>query len=199
MPFPKTESELAAAGIKERPIIFGAPMIRAVMDGRKTQTRRLVKDQGAISDIAGGGIEPVGSRLWVRETWARWTDTGGGWCVVFKADREARQELHYDAGEGDPAGLGEIVTPLPAEAIAWRSPIHMPRWASRITLEITGVRVERLQEISEIDCEAEIGAEPYSLGNDAYPRFRELWDSLNAKRAPFESNPWVWCLTFKKL
>jgi len=74
----------------------------------------------------------------------------------------------------------------------------MPRWASRITLEIRGVRVERVQDISEVDCEKELGVEPFSLGNMPVERFAATWDSINARRGyGWDENPWVWVLDFE--
>lgn len=82
---------------------------------------------------------------------------------------------------------------------SWRPSIHMPRWASRITLEITAVRVERLQEISEADVQAEgCTGSPFGKAADAM-LFPTLWDSINAKKHPWESNPWVWVVEFKRV
>ena len=93
--------------------------------------------------------------------------------------------------------------------MSWRSPIHMPRWASRLTLELTAVRVQRLQEISEADAIAEgvlpcpdepmYADEPHERYLPPQFRFGDLWDSINAKRAPWSSNPWVFALTFRKV
>jgi hypothetical protein len=181
-------------------------MVRAILKGRKTQTRRIVKprpnlelsDNGSpihhhsadcpgYCDYACGESVPdswspygiIGDHLWVREGFSLYHDLDGN-HPVYKADIE-------DHG-------GE---PPPNDK--WRPSIHMPRWASRITLEITSVRVDRLQDISELDCEAELGVESYSLHDSAYARFRELWDSINGKRAPWSSNPWVWCISFRRI
>jgi len=119
----------------------------------------------------------VGDRLWVRETWHVGLSSHGV-CPGYKAD------MKYRCGESMPQ-----LFPL-----KWKPSIHMPRWASRILLEITEVRVERLQEITGEDAKAE-GAEPY--GYYFIGGFKELWDSLNAKRGyGWETNPWVWVITF---
>lgn len=115
--------------MKERPIIFSAPMVRAILDGRKSVTRRL-----ATSPLR--KCEP-GDRLWVRETWAQTSV----FPIVETIDRPMVVYREFD-NRTDYGG-------------PWRSPIHMPRWASRITLEVTGVKVERLQDISEDDALAE--------------------------------------------
>ena len=244
--------------MKERPIIFSAPMVRAILDGRKTQTRRVVKPQ----PVGGDRIERDGSGwvvgrmrdsenawrplpcpfgqpgdgLWVRETWSglhvfrntapleRKSFVGDGYPYM-------REDVWYWA-DGEPE-YGDWERPRPS--------IHMPRWASRLTLEITGVRVERLQEISEADAEAEgfaaipaqrwwhgyrdvdgkqlhqqfegevppdwmIEPKPLHVGGEQilYPsaasQFRDLWDSLNAKRGfGWESNPWVWAVSFRRV
>lgn len=179
--------------MKERPIIFSAPMVRAILAGQKTQTRREAK--GLIGFTAIG--QPVtvsrdgfpceyicpygkpGDRLWVREAWA--APHAHDHLVPRWIPRDAR--IHYAATE-DRGGL------------IWRSPIFMPRWASRITLEITGIRVERLQDISAVDCWAEgIGHSP-----DVDPRheYTELWESLNGAGS-WAANPWVWALAFRRV
>jgi hypothetical protein len=176
---------------RERPIIFGAESVRAIMEGRKTQTRRVIKlpptsptsldlsDPNEPWRVVDGAIFietgwrscwvvecPYGSpraRLWVREAWRE----------------QAADQISYRAD-------GEV------EGARWRSPILMPRWASRITLEIAAVRVERLQEISDEDVAAE--------GGDSRNAFAVYWDALNAKRGhPWASDPWVWVLEFRRL
>lgn len=123
-----------------RPILFSAPMVRALLDGRKTMTRRL----------AGGRIRP-GDLLWVRETWTlheRFSDLG---VVVYAASIDGPwSEAHQQV----PAKLCTGTVPQPFQK-GWRPSIHMPRWASRITLEVTATRIERLQDISEGDAMAE--------------------------------------------
>ena len=160
--------------MKERPILFSGPMVRAILARKKTQTRRVVKAH-KWSDAKHAGVDfpcPYGAdgdRLWVREKF----------CMA------ADGHVHYAATD---QALGP-----------WKPSIHMPRWASRITLEITGVSVEQLQDISEGDAEAE-GTTPYTAPAEmpAYkPAFADLWDSINAKRGyGWDANCWVWVLTF---
>ena len=193
--------------MSDHPIIFSGPMVRAILDGRKTQTRRVVKPQPY--QIETSWLRPVpgewwkhlrprlpygipGDRLWVRETWAEYVDVESG---VHDDER-----FCYRATD-------KMMLP-----VKWRPSIHMPRWASRITLEVTGVRVERLQEISEADARVEgVGrdtnpcdhvrqscADIGCLGPTHRASFCELWDTLNAKRGySWESNPWVWVVEFK--
>lgn len=195
----------------ERPILFSGPMVGAIMDGRKTQTRRPVRDQSLISDIAGGGAEPVvwwprrgdefticpygvpGDRLWVRETWAEFYASSRGDTheagIRYAADGRERI-IHVEKMRfgGDLRLDGKL---------AWRPSIHMPRWASRITLEVTDVRVERVQEISCGDLRAEGYDAPKIHPN--LQKFRGSWDSIYAKRGfEWDSNPWVWVVTFQK-
>jgi len=188
-----------------KPIIFNTDMVKAILEGRKTQTRRVIMPQPHIErgvmrwqkSHKGGmhGIDlnmddhadiavmfcpygQVGDKLWCRETFAE--PFGKGMGVIYRADYED----------------GNLHT--------WRPSIHMPRWASRITLEITEIRVEMLQEITINDCKNEgikdhvkwIGKECYS---DAVIQFQELWDSINGKKHPWLSNPWVWAVSFKML
>lgn len=167
--------------MKERPIIFSGPMVRAILDGRKTQTRRIVKPQPlavaapfhpeprggnrwvwmARDDAPGYSYATAdfrcpcgapGDRLWVRETWA----------VSHAVDHMRPSELPKSSDIVYYPGTQSI------GGLMRRPSIHMPRWASRITLEIVSVRVEM------------------------------LWDSINAKRAPWSSNPWVWVIEFRR-
>ena len=196
--------------MKERPISFRADMVRAILDDSKTQTRRVIEPQpyGA-ADVAilwkghPIGIEDCpygkpGDRLWVKEALERGEMMGGVFddyhYALYCADKtRARRDPPFCAPWQWKLGK------LPS--------IFCPRWASRITLEITGVRVERVQEISEKDVLAEgCGLRPWYLNASGYPEgprtagFAELWDSINAKRGyPWEDNPWVWVVEFEVL
>ena len=191
--------------MKEHPIIFSAKMVRAILDGRKTQTRRVWRKSkrhqnhdvypvwlGGRFELASDGFcigETVkcpygvpGDKLWIRETFQMWADVDGKIVPHYKAD----------------------YTELPFK-MSWRPSIHMPRWASRITLEVVSVRVERVQNISEQDAMAE-GVTPKSyvanhLEHIMYrSTFHLLWDSINAKRGfPWSSNPWVWAVEFRQV
>lgn len=189
---------------KEKSIIFSGPGVRAIIEGRKTQTRRLARKPVKHPDYgnlcAPGALtlecEPQhvidrccpygapGDRLWVREVSAECTKGGGH--IIYKADNEGIGTCHVHGGR-------------------WRSPIHMPRWASRILLEVAEVRVERLQDVSEEDAIAE-GFSPSKIDDgcalhhySAARYFHAAWNELNGKRAPWESNPWVWAIAFKVL
>lgn len=166
----------------DRPILFSAPMVRALLDGRKTQTRRILKPQplmGYTPDVtASKGIRfAKGDRLYVRErVWLpEGTDNPHG-------------HVTYHADHGDD------------RALKWRPGIHMPRWASRLTLTVTDVRIERLQEISEEDAIAEGSREPSLVPiigacwseRDAYAK---LWEHINGPGG-WGANPWVVALTF---
>jgi hypothetical protein len=212
---------------KERPILFSGEMVRAILDGRKTQTRRVVnryrwhyKDGSTsllrtiyhgspISDWEMAAMLPscpygqVGDRLWVRETWnvysGGYDDYAGGWEVGYPYGTIPK-EKPFDA---------TMFYAADGEDGPWRPAIHMPRWASRITLEITDIRVERLQDISEEDAIREgvkgccfdsmTGAACYDYPTvTARERFQKLWDGINGKRGhSWESNPWVWVISFE--
>ena len=184
----------------ERPILFSGPMVRAILDGRKTQTRRVFippppfdwTDDISV-ELAAGSITPrhaVGDRLWVRETWGTW----GSFDHMRPSQLTGREGIAYAADQpGDPAEhiCGRV-----------RPSIHMPKWAARIWLEVTGVRVERVQDISEADAVAE-GVQ-CSSEDILYPNelaaFRPLWDSLNAKRGyGWDANPWVAVIEFRRI
>ncbi len=191
--------------MKERPILFSAPMVRAILEGRKTQTRRVVK-QYLPSPRAMAGTKPVpddlvlrssgfahrntcpygqpGDRLWVREAWAR-----------YNIDQDSH-DMAYRATAPDE---------WPIEG-RWRPSIHMPRWASRITLEIVSVRVERLNNITREDAAAEgicyPDSEPkpewYLNSNWPEQNFAGLWEAINGAGS-WQENPWVWVVEFDRV
>lgn len=187
--------------MKERPIIFGAEMVRAILDGRKTQTRRVIKPQPYYVDF-----EP----RYEKNTWAFWSDEvlkyRNGLIVRcpygVPGDRLWVKEAWADPYDVRiPVYRADMATAY--EGLRWRPSIFMPRWASRIILEITGVRAERVQAISEDDAIAEgvLGDEgPYDQGLPSMC-FRTLWDSINAKRGfGWDVKPWwVWVIGFKRL
>ena len=177
--------------VKERGIIFNAEMARAILDGRKTQTRRLMKVQppdgwGGVSDVVALAghcpIGTVGDRLWVRETWSTHKCFDG-----YKPSELSQMlSLHYWAD-------GDIQTGKK------RPSIHMPRWASRIMLGITGVRVERLQDITIGDiCKEGMAHSIYEFVpvTQAFPSFEHYWRSLHGEGS-WKANPWVWVVEFK--
>ncbi|HEY2509489.1 MAG TPA: hypothetical protein VGI39_01415 [Polyangiaceae bacterium] len=208
---------------KERPLIFSAPMVNAILAGTKTQTRRLVKPlqariapRVAASDLgayfwlpplgrkSGGWIEcPYGfqgQHLRVKETWAPHADEERH----FKAARPWSASICYradgafwdnDDGRG---GRGWYVPGGDPHINRWRSPLFLPRWASRLMLEITSIRIERLKEISEEDARAEGYGVAFGPGMFARS-FPSYWDSINAEKAPWSSNPRVWVIGFRKL
>ena len=203
--------------MKERPILFSGPMVRAILDGRKTQTRRIVKPQPTWHEVRSGaecfgwklpgpscytvGMVPPpcpygvpGDRLWVREGFMP-----APMEAAPAAPRATRWNVAYAAGGQAEAEAPAGYDPVLYNYERWTPSIHMPRWASRITLEIVSVRVEKLQEIDEFGALAE-GAHVArdALGFSRHAGFIALWDSINAKRAPWESNPWVWVIEFKK-
>lgn len=210
--------------IKERPILFSAPMVRAILEGRKTVTRREVKKKAALDCLA-AGFEPaflalpgnadlcpygkVGDRLWVRETW---------YCDHLEVTRGPYLKPD-DLDIGEALNNGTLVyaadglAPYEQEQPTWKPSIHMPRWACRILLEITDVRVERLNAISDEQALAE-GVRLYTdhaeLGNwyhvdgietySAEPRksFELLWSLINGADS-WTANPWVWVVEFKRV
>lgn len=204
--------------IKERPILFSAPMVRAILEGRKTVTRRPVKGLGLqwLEDFtpeyvaeAANSLCPYGKpgdRLWVRET----TEVDEKTSPVVRLARYSadHQPVLYRHPEGDEYDGSVAHWDYPRRS---RPSIHMPRWASRILLEITDVRVERLQDISEDQAKAEgvrlytdhaeLGEWWHVDGIDTYsadPRksFELLWSSVGGD---WVANPWVWVVEFKRV
>jgi hypothetical protein len=224
------------------PILFSDEMVRAILDGRKTQTRRIVKpqpptveevraksgsDYGWMSNGVGTntfrpvgpvwavrelmGAEPVlkcryggsGDRLWVREAFIPCKGLGLD-CRPSEANyvcfRDGTQKYKAD-GSLIPWGLA---TPPIWTGHKFSPSIHMPQWASRITLEVTEVRVERLQDISEADAKAEgcsgdcpVGHIPSYLAGPLSYHYAQLWDSINGDGS-WKSNPWVYRISFKQ-
>lgn len=217
----------------ERPILFSGDMVRALIAGTKTQTRRVIApDWWRCLDPADAADRRQaltmcpygrrGDRLWCRETWAPVWKTEyppediRDCAVQYRADwPNDKYPGHWPDDCGNDPDCGR-----------WRPSIHMPRWASRITLEVISIRVQRLQEISEADARAEgtlLPVEPAPVPGKVVPLFQVtgaplmemgikpsrancyrwaytcLWEQINGKRAPWRSNPWVWAISFKRV
>jgi hypothetical protein len=220
--------------MKERPILFSAQMVRAILEGRKTQTRRAIKspsvkhpcfsllshddvndvwwpyysDDGESSVTDYGLEQPIecphgqpGDRLWVREAFMY---EPADYCWEASVSIPCRPEVTTYRADADPNGE--------AKGVGWKPSIHMPRNLSRIDLEIVGVRVERLNDISEADAKAE-GVEladgfrdlwkGYAKGHHdimhtAADSFASLWCSINGEGS-WDANPWVWVVEFKRV
>lgn len=216
----------------ERPILFSDSMVRAILVGTKTQTRRVIAGargafwdhrsytgtverdgvlrfrEGSEGTIVHGSPEvrcpygAVGDQLWVREAWSYY----GGDEYLYQRDPIAVSFRASDDFGGRPIPGGR-----------WRPSIHMPRWASRLTLEVTSVRVERVQSISEDDARAEGVARAggfmstsscwMNCGSDgpsfttARGSFMSLWDSINGERegCSWADDPWVWVVGFRRV
>lgn len=223
--------------IKERPIIMGAESVRAILDGRKTMTRRVVNSRLFI-EIDNGDEPPIlqdspnfgkilmeygrypygyiGDRLWVKEEWkpGAWRNDGRV-AIDYQASPELTHTpwicMEDQASKFIPRWLNEIskigLTPNhegryewePGKSpFKWKRAMYMPRFASRITLEITDIRVERVQDITENDARAEGMTSPLRYIGALRDAYIKTWNSLNAKRGyPWESNPWVWVVSFK--
>lgn len=199
---------------KERPIILSAHAVRAILDGSKTQTRLPLKLRNGNPNAASewhaprgdhetlwvaDGVGHVhcpcgrpGDRLWVREAWKREVRNDGVVVVRYSANR-AVSEPASGTREQHLAGLSN----------RWRPSIYMPRWASRLTLEVTDVRVERLQMITDADAIAEgHEATPFVIATGRWcgpvDRFVTLWESFNGPDS-WDANPWVWVITFRRV
>ena len=178
--------------MKERPILFSGPMVRAILDGRKTQTRQVVKNQ---------------ERAW--NFW-RMFPTPSGDRFAFRCNITTHDLKCTYGQQGDRLWVRETWMDSRGEDRRWKSPVTMPRWASRITLEVESVRVERLQEISEEDAKAE-GIDGWHWDGDVLPfvaanrhlhpavlKYALLWQSINGPGS-WAENPWVWVVTFRRV
>lgn len=224
--------------MKETGLMFKAPLVRAILAGQKTQTRRVVKwknlHQGLNLGFSGLGVEKTplgwvlrsdtrtssewrcsgtpcpmgqpGDRIYVRETWQgplmsskEWEDHYFSGVDDLPANFRTPDHCKY-AADGGP--LPEFMTMDDELVSRWKPSIHMPKWAARIWLEITDVRVERLQSITEADCLAEgttggHGAIPgYAYSATPLEHFRHIWESTGGDWA---ANPWVWVVDFKTI
>ena len=210
--------------MKERPIIFSGPMVCAILAGAKTQTRRVMRDQPCeLLDFNRGHLSirvrravyqafspqfpPVrcpygkpGDRLWVRETWQAFFDDEvpterprGPRHTLGQPARPDRKSFVFYKADGP-----EPVHPDGFQAL-WKSPIQLPRKYSRITLEVTGVRVERLQDISRGDAMAEGCPFPnMAYGTSPTQWFKDQWIDIYGP-GEWRSNPWVWVVEFKRV
>jgi hypothetical protein len=202
--------------MKERPILFSDEMVRAILDGRKSQTRRVITPLPMTSWI---GVPILnedercphgqpGDWLWVREAFALVPCSAG--CEKYPEGFDpTKSSVSQPAAPHH--GVRYRATWDRSRCAPWKPSIHMPRWASRSTLEITGVRVERVGDISEADARAE-GA-PVAYERRVYPSalaakvetyrqgFAEVWDRINGKRPGYtwSENPWVWVIEFKRI
>ncbi len=199
--------------MREKPIIFNSEMVRAVLENRKTQTRRVIKKQPKYAteikcEMRGGNLVAVpyhrgagmlwneeaktkcpygkvGDRLWVRETWRIYHGSSSAqlyWKATPDLTGVQCQEKDYKSIKEKPA---------------WRPSIHMSRWMSRINLEITDIRVEKVQDITNDDCQRE-GLK--ILQGGILANFAVLWNQINAKRGlRWAVNPWVWVIEFKRI
>ncbi len=179
-------------------------MVRAIREGRKTQTRRLTqKRSGMIRSVCPYGAP--GDRLWVRETWAAhwmYNDVPPSQC---RSSHPGDNYWYRADGDDAPSNLGHPPRGLRGK---WRPAIFIPRWACRLFLEVTAVRREPLREITEADARAEghttevmpctVNGEPATIAIfDPVKWYQVLWDTINGERAPWSSNPFVWVVTFK--
>lgn len=212
--------------MKRRPILFSAPMVRAILAGRKTQTRRTVDvesvakkgtldsagwrpfnlddaaDRRSVADNVGllSRYGVPGDELWVRETW-RVADASEG-EIAYAADGELRRFL----SDGDAAWWKQWGAK--SDGGRWCPSIYMKPWSARLVLAVAEVRIERLQDITHEDAEAEGMRGPLidrdldrivsQVGLAPRMAYAKLWDAINGKRAPWASNPWVWVVTFAR-
>ncbi|WP_299010025.1 hypothetical protein [uncultured Caulobacter sp.] len=228
------------AEIKERPILFSSPMVRAILEGQKTQTRRVVKPQPAPHEswdwswpVLRPGVTPgtricwrddvrtpnlypycpygkPGDRLWVRESHQRFDKGSCDQHVWYTAGLNDNAYVARTRPEIDRDAPWPREVPGPAGGAVYGVPsIHMPRWASRITLEIVSVRVERLTDITEDDAIAEglewvapgkwaVDTSLAIIGDDPRAVYRELWEHINGPGS-WAANPWVWVVTFNRV
>ncbi|HBO1688074.1 TPA: hypothetical protein L4F78_006275 [Pseudomonas aeruginosa] len=209
---------MSAEKPRERPILFNDQMVRAILEGRKTVTRRVVKDTGFYAidaaihgnDVALREREALstrcpfgqpGDRLWVREAWQgplisdEEQAANQSWWKDMTKFQDQAHCAYRASGDNN-----EYVDPDGYFHCKWKPSIHMPRWASRILLEITAVRVERLHDITPNQCIAE-GAwrekdKELGRGQEAIAAFADLWRSTGGD---WDANPWVWVVEFKRV
>ena len=190
--------------MKERPILFSAPMVRAILEGTKTQTRRIIKlpsmyeieerDYGYWpwrydaetngDDWAKCPYGQIGDQLWVRETF----------CPIYPQDPTYNNGRPIEFDYMATYEYGYRMSDLIGEKKKWKPSIHMPRRASRIQLEITGIKVERLHDIGQ----GGACAEGRPIGFDPLDWYRDQWESINGIHS-WDANPWVWVIEFRRI
>lgn len=198
--------------MSNRPIIFSAPMVRAILDGRKTVTRRILKPQpnmgpnGMMVCLGGDAwaesdgilsglwkLQEPGDRLWVREAWR----STAIYDVLSPSEMNGKEPIRYECDETWQTWGWKLAD----KHGRLRPSIHMPRWASRITLDVTEVRVQRLQDISEEDAEAE-GARGSASGpwgrEGLIEDYSDIWEAIHGPGS-WDANPWVAAITFKRI
>ncbi|ELW9236061.1 hypothetical protein L4J17_09725 [Proteus mirabilis] len=225
--------------MKERGIIFNSEMVRAILDGRKKQTRRVMNNQPCTlpeetisvqqddfnfrwagdlhNDTSGWFTCPlgkVGDRLWVRETWSVVSHEfdDDGLMIDYVPDRPTKAVHEMPYGHG--YFTGHVIYSADGDFTwgdddgcidgrsCWKPSIHMPHWASRIKLEITDVRVERLKDAGDTEFKAEgypLERELTGGSMDPFCWFRNLWDSVSPTNFKYADNPWVWVIEFKRI
>lgn len=200
--------------MKERPILFSGEMVRSILEGRKTQTRRVMKVQPPsdryqqLHIMASTNTRQVGKGHWAvlnaEKTSVIESDKRYFSCPYGRPGDRLWVREAFQYGLCTESTFAYRATHKPSdleegwdERIKWRPSIHMPRWASRINLEITGVRVERLQDISEEDALAE-GVTVNQNTHQAVHQFCRLWRDINGQDSWAES-PWVWVIEFKRV
>lgn len=214
------------------PILFSGPMVLAILEDRKNKTRRVITPQPpatqrgrpwcSMEDLLAKSKYQVGRRLWVREGWRLTGGGGKGINVLYRAEWETTEgcsrfakvyrELKLDPLgrkfiEPDKGRFGDKENKFNRYGSHWHPSIHLPRWGSRLTLQVTAVGVERIRQINEVDAIAEgyagrrwnRSAKDYE-GQTAHSQFKSSWDKLNAKRGfGWDVNPWVWVVSFKRV
>ncbi len=221
--------------VKERPVLFSAAMVRAILGGRKSQTRRVVKPQPREgfhaapypdSFLARCPYGVPGDKLWVRETCALEHSVEPDQPPPHNDGRPIKRrpdddftcvhplwvQPHYRATDPPPALCYEGGSAGGSEddfGVRWKPSIFMPRWASRITLEVTDVRVDRLQDIRAADCISEgiwfdvrygghcVGDGAHFHVSDPRESYFSLWETINGPGS-VDANPWVWCVGFSR-
>jgi len=197
----------------ERPILFSGAEVRAILAGTKTQARRIVKPHPDADGLVRLACQSLwndtdareyrcpfgvaGDRLWVKETWQH---AKVQHCLCSQASEPVPCD-DWQEGNGCRADRGQVVYGANGAGVRrWRPSVHMPRWASRITLEVTGVRVQRVQDISEEDAMAEgcAGDESGLTDHGVKNEFAVLWNNIHGPGA-WERNEWVFAVSFKRL
>ena len=186
--------------MSEKPILFNTEMVRAILDGRKTQTRRVIRfPEGTTGHLPPsgakdyiywpGGIKRApykpGDTLWVRETWKQYTTgTAGAGLIdgyLYKADEPLNTSGMMVEGR-------------------WHPSIHMPKEAARIWLKVNDIRCERIQDITNKDAKAEgMNCATDNSGQMHRFKFQKLWDSISDEKSNWDANPWVWVISFERI